>query len=128
VGDSWIRSNQWDEGRSKLRVLGRELDGEGGKDEMEAAPVQVVSRTEEGGTKLSGCEHPLRDRLRDGGLPRPSQPVQSVDGRLVEIHCPEFDFVQDGSSGSLQTTFTVAMSIFGRLRTAEIVEGGCLSC
>ena len=109
-------------------MLARELDGEGGKDEAEVAPVLEVSRTEEGGTKLSGCEHPLRDRLGDGALPRPSQPVQPVDGRLAKIPCPDFDLVQDGYAGSLQTTFTVAMPIFNLLRTAEIIEGGRLSC
>jgi len=109
-------------------VPARELDGEGGKDEAEVAAVLEVSRTEEGGTKLTGCECPLRDRLGDGALPRSGQPVQPVDARFVKIPCPEFDFVQDGSTGSFQTTIVVAMSIFSRLRTAEIIEGGRFSC
>jgi hypothetical protein len=74
---------------------------------------------------LSICKHPFCDRLRDGAFPCPSQPVQPEDGRLAEIPCPEFDIVQDSSADSLQTTFAVAMPIFGCLRTAEIVEDGC---
>ena len=128
MSNSWIRSNQRDEDRSKLGVLVGELNGEGGKNEVEVAAVRVVSRTEEGGTKLSSCEHPLRNRLCDGTLPCPSQPVQPVDGRLAKIPCPEFDFVQDGYASSLQTTPTVAMPIFGGLSAAEIIEGDRLSC
>ena len=95
---------------------------------MEVAPILKVSRTEERGPELTICEHPLRDRLRDRALPCPSQPIQPVDRRLVEISCPEFDLVQDSSTGSLQATFAVAMPIFGPLRTAEIIEDGRFSC
>ena len=77
---------------------------------------------------MSGCEHPIGDRLCDGGLPRPGQPVQPVDRRLVEIPCPEFDLVQDGSSGSLQTTCTVVaiMQMFGPVCTGETAEDALL--
>ena len=95
---------------------------------MEITPVQVVPRTEERGTELPSCKHPLCDRLCDCTLPCPSQPIQPVDRRLVKVLCPEFDLIQDGPAGPLQTTVTVAMTILGPLRTGEIIEGGQLSC
>ena len=95
---------------------------------MEVAPILEVPRTEERGTELTVREHPLRDGLRDRTLPRPRQPIQPVDGRLVEISCPEFDLVQDSSTGSLQTTFAVAMPIFGPLCTAEIIKDSRFGC
>ena len=73
-------------------------------------------------------ERPLRDRLCNGALPRPSQPVQPVDRRPGKIRCPEFDLVQDGTTGSLQTALAVAVPISGRLRTREIIEGAQFGC
>ena len=79
MSDSWIGPHQRDKDRSKFRVRARELDREGWEDELKVAPIREVSRTEERGTKLSVCERSLRDRLCDGTLPRPGQPVQPVD-------------------------------------------------
>ena len=95
---------------------------------MEVAPILKVPRTEERGPELTVREHPLGDGLRDSTLPRPSQPIQPVDRRLVEISCPEFDLVQDSSAGSLQATFAIAMPIFGSLCTAEIIEDSRFGC
>ena len=64
---------------------GCELDGQGGEDEVEVAPVLEVSRTEERGTELSFYEQPLRDRLRDRALSCPCQSVEPVDGGLAEV-------------------------------------------
>ena len=94
---------------------------------MEVASILENSRTEEGSTELSIRKGPLGNRLGDGGLPSSGQPVQPVDGGLVEIPCPELDFIQDGSAGSLQTRFAITMPIFCRLRTAEIIKDGCIS-
>ena len=74
------------------------------------------------------CEHPLRDCLRDGALPRSGQPIQPVDRRPIEVPRPEFNLVQDSTAGALQTTFTVAMQVLGSLRTAESIENGRFSC
>jgi len=128
VGDSRVRLHERDEDRSKFGVRACELNRKSWEDETEVPPVPEVSRTEEGGSKSSICEYPLRDRLRDRGLPSPGQPVQPVDGRLVEIPCPQVDPVQDNSTGSLQATITVTMSVFGRLRTTETVEDDRFSC
>ena len=73
-------------------------------------------------------EHPLCDCLSDRALPRSGQPVQPVDRRPAEIFRPQLDLIQDGSPGPLQATFTITVLIFGCLRTAEIIEGGRLSC
>ena len=35
---------------------------------------------------------------------------------------PEFDLVQNGAAGSLETTVAVTMSILGLMRTVETVE------
>ena len=75
MDDSWIRLHQWDEDRSKFCIPARELDRKGRKDELEVPPILEVSRAEEGGPELSIRKHPLRNRLRDGGLACPGQPV-----------------------------------------------------
>ena len=122
MGDSRIRPHQWDDARSELGVPARELDSEGGEDEPEVAPIREISRTEERGPELPIREHPLCDRLSDGALPRPSQPIQPVDGRLVEIPGPESDLVQDTPAGSPQTASAIPMPILSGLRTAETIE------
>ena len=94
---------------------------------MEVASVLKVSRAEEGGTELSLCKQPLRDRLGDRALSCPRQPVEPVDGLFVEIPRPEFNLGQDGSTGSLEATFAAAVAILGLLCTAEVVEDGCFS-
>ena len=90
---------------------------------MEVPPILEIPRTEEGGTKLAICEQSLRDSPRDGALPGSRQPIQPVDGELARVSCPEFDTVQNGSAGSLETTFLLAVSKLGPTCTAEIVEG-----
>jgi hypothetical protein len=42
-GNSLTGRYQWDEDRSELGVLERELDGEGGEDEVEVATILEVS-------------------------------------------------------------------------------------
>ena len=128
MSDSWIRPHQRDKDRPKFGVRACELDREGWKDELKVASIQEVSRTEERGTKLSFCENPLRDLLRDSALPRPGQPIQPIDRRLAEIPCPKLDPVQDGFASSPQTTFTAAMSIFSCLGAAETIEDARVGC
>ena len=128
IDNSWIRSDQRDEDRSEVGIFACELYSKGGEYEVEVAPIREVSRTEEGGTELSICEHPLRNRLRDRALACPGQPVQPVDRRLVEVPCPEFNLVQDGDAGSLQTSSPATVPILCCPRTAEIVEDSYLSC
>ena len=108
-------------------ALARELNREGGEDELEVAAVLEVSRTEEGCTKLSTCEYSLRDRLCNGALPRPSQPVQPVERALTEILRPELDLVQNCSARPFKTTPTTAVLIPGPLRAADIVDDSFFS-
>ena len=65
---------------------------------------------------------------RLGALPRSGQPIQPVDGGLVEVLCPVSNPVQKGSAGSLEAAFTTTVAMFGRLRATEIVEYGRFSC
>ena len=67
-------------------------------------------------------KQPLRDRLRDGALPRSSEPIQPVDGAPIEVSCPKFDPIQNGSACPFETTFALAMSILGPTCTAEVIE------
>ena len=127
MDDSRIRLHQWDEDRPKFCVPACKLDRKGWENELEVAPIQEVPRAEERGSELSICEYPLRDRLRNGALPRPGQPVQPIDGGLIEIPRPELDLVQDSSASSLQTTLAVPMPILSCLRAAEIIEDGHFS-
>ena len=73
-------------------------------------------------------EQPLRDRLRNGALPRSGQPVQPVDGGLVEVPCPEFDTIQNGSPCSFEAAFALAMSKLGPVCIAEMIEDGLFGC
>lgn len=62
------------------------------------------------------------DGLGDGTLSRPSQAVQPADGGFTKVPCPEFDFVQDFSAGSPETTFTAPVPILGLFRVLDAVE------
>ena len=128
MDDSRIRLHQWDEDRPKFCVPACKLDRKGWENELEVAPIQEVPRAEERGSELSICEYPLRDRLRNGALPRPGQPVQPVDAGLTRVLCPEFNSVQDGSARSFEATIALAMSKLGSLCTAEITKDSSFGC
>lgn len=129
IEDPWIRPHPQGKHGSERGAFLCKLNRNGREDALEVASVLEVSRAEERGSEPSICGHPLRDRLRDRALPRPGQSVQPVDGRLVEILRPEFDFVQDGFARCFQTTFAAArMSIFGPFRNAYAVDGGKIGC
>ena len=95
---------------------------------MEIPPVLEVSGAKEGSTKPSICKRPLRDRLGDGTLPRPSEAVQPVDGGPVEVADPKFDLVKNCCTRSSETTIAVAMSIPGLSCTPDTVEDSCFGC
>ena len=95
---------------------------------MEVAPVLEISGAEEGSTELSVREHPLGDRLSDGGLPRTSESIEPVDRRFVEVACPKFDFVQDSPAGPLKATSTVAVSVLCPLGVVGVVEDTRFGC
>ena len=128
VRDSWIRLGQRNEGRSKFYKLARELSGQCWEYELKVSSVFEVPRTEEGGPKLTVREQPLCDRLRNCTLPRSGQPIQPVDGGLARIPRPMFNFVQDGSTGSFQTTFTIAVPVLCPLCRAETIDDSCFVC
>ena len=91
MDDLRIRLDQPDEYRSKLGVPPGELDSERGEDGSEVAAVLEVSRAKEGGSQPPVRERPPRDCLCDGALACPSEPIQPVDGGLVEVAGPELD-------------------------------------
>ena len=122
MSDPWIGPGQRDEEQSKVGVLARELNGEGGEDEVEIAPILEISRTEERGTKPSVRERPFCDRLGDSSLACPSNPVQPVDRGLSEVPGPKFDLVQNSYTCPLETAIAFTMPKLRPLRTAEIVE------
>ena len=93
---------------------------------MKISSILKIPRTEEGCPKQIVRKQPLRDRLRDGALPRSGQPIQPIDGGLAGVPCPEFDPVQNDSTCSFETTFSLAVSKLGPLCAAEIIEGGRL--
>ena len=128
MNDFWICLDQPDEGRSKLGVPPGELDSKGWEDGLEVTPVLEVSGAKEGGAQSPVRKCLLRDRLGDGALPRPSETVQPIDGGLVKVTGPKFDFVQDGYACSSKTTTAVAMSILGAFCTPDVVENGGFGC
>ena len=98
------------------------MDGYGREDELEVTLVRKVPRTEEGGAKPSVCEGPLRDRLSNGALPHPCEPVQPIDRGSMKVECPEFDLVQKDPTRSLEATVTVAVSVLGLVGIAKTLE------
>ena len=114
--------HQWNEDRSESGVVPCELNREGGEDRLYVASVFKISRAEEGSARSSICKSPLRDCLCDGALSRSGESVQPVDRLFLKVVCPDFDFIQDGSTGSPETAVAIAVSILGLLCRADIVE------
>ena len=131
MDDFRIRLDQPNEGRSELGVPPGELDSQGGEDCLEVPPVLEVPGAEEGGSQPSIRSRPLRDRLCNGALPRPGEPVQPIDGGFVEVTGPKLDLVQNCCTCSAETTIPIAMSILGLFCAPYIIEdcsfvwGGC---
>ena len=116
MDDPRIRLDQRDKYRSKFRVIACQLNGQGGEDESEIAPVLEVSGAEERGPEPSVRENSLRDRPCDRALACSSGPAQPVDGGLTGVTRPQFDLVQNCAPGALETTVVVVMSILGLFR------------
>ena len=93
--------HQRNEDRSKFGVPAGQLNRKGREDETEVTPIREVPGAEEGRPKFSVRENPLRGGLGDRGLPCPRQPVQPVDGGLVEVPRPAFNPVQNGTTRPL---------------------------
>ena len=108
-------------------MLACELNGEGGEDKLEIAPVLEVSGAEERSPEPPIGRQPLCDRLRDSGLSRSGQSVQPVDRRLVEVTRPEFNLVENCGTGILKTSISVTMAMLSLMRIADTVEGRCFS-
>ena len=128
MDDIRIRLDKLNKRRSELGVRPGELDSQRREDKPEVPPVLEVSGAKEGGAELSICGHPLSDSLGDSALPCPGETVQPVDGGLVEVADPEFDFVQDGCTRFPETTIAIAMSILGLLCVSDVVENDRFSC
>ena len=129
VGDFWIGPHEWDEDGSKFGICACELNGDGGKDQLEVAPVLEVSGTEKGGAEPSVCECSLRDCLRYGAFSRPCESIQPVDRGLVKVACLKLDLVQNCSLASpLEATVTIAMPVLGLFCASETVDDGCFNC
>ena len=128
MDDFWIGLDQPDEDRSELGVPPGELDGKGWEDGLEVTPILEIPGAEEGGTQPPVRKRPLRNRPCDGALPSPGETVQPVDGGLVKVADPKFDFVQDGCACSSKTTTAVTMSILGTFCTPDVVENSGFGC
>ena len=128
IDDFGVRLDQPDECQSELGVPPGELYGKGGEDQVEVTPILEVSGAKEGGAELSICERPLRDRLCDSALPRPSEPVQPVNGGFVGVADPGFDLVQNFCARPPETTVAVAVSIACLLCVSYIIEDSCFAC
>ena len=95
--------------RSEIGVPACELNGDSREDDVEVAPVLVVSRTEERSPKLSVRKCPFRDCLCDGSFACSGEPVQPVDRGCNRVLGPMFDLVQNGFSSPVETFLAVAV-------------------
>ena len=86
--DIRIRLKEGDKNGSKFREFVGQLEGEGGKDEVQVAAVLEIARTEERRSELAISKDPLADRLGDRGLASAGKPVQPEHRGLVEVFCP----------------------------------------
>ena len=130
MDDVRIRPDQLNKGGSKLGISPGELDREGWEYRPEVPSVLEVSGAKEGGAESAICECPLGDRLCDGSLPRPGEPIQPVDGGFVFVKVvdPEFDLVQNCCARCLETTAAVSVLIPGSFCISDIVENICFGC
>ena len=90
--------------------------------EFNVPPVLEIARAEERGPELTIRKQSLRDRLRDGALPRSGQPIQPVDRGPVEVVCPKFNTIQNGFACASETPFAPAVSVLGPMCATEIIE------
>ena len=128
VRNSRVRPDKRDKDRPKFGVGACELNREGGEDELEVPPVLEISGAEEGGAKRTVCERSLRDRLSDGGLPGPCDPIQPVYGGAGKVADPVLDLVQNCYASTLKTPTTISMPILCLLCMWEIVEDSFFGC
>lgn len=73
---------------SEVGVSVCQLEGKGGEYEMEITAVLEIARTEERCSKAFFRKETFSDRLSDRRFPRPSEPVEPKDRRLVEVFGP----------------------------------------
>ena len=104
------------------------MGSHGREDELEVPPVLEVSRTKEGGTKLSLRKCPRCDSLGDRTLSHPCESIQPVDGGLVKVACPAFDLVKNGDTRPFEARLTIPVSILGLFCAVKVIEDSGFSC
>ena len=113
---------------SKVGVFVCQLESEGGKYELQVAPVLEVSRTKEGRSEESISKHTFGDCLSDRRLPRPGEPIEPEDRGLVEIFSPRLDLVQDSLPCAPETASATSMLICSTTGTATTIQHREVHC
>ena len=120
--DVWIRLEEGDKRGPEFRVLLCKLERQRGEDELEITTILDASRAEKRGTQTVVGKQPFRNRLRDRGLPCPSESVEPEDGRRLEILGPLLDFVQHTLPGPLETARPTPVSITCSMRAVTAIQ------
>ena len=88
-----------------------ELEGKGGEDFPEIAPVVEIARTEKGRSELPVREACLRKRLGDSRLVSPGETVEPEHVFFSLVIQPGFKLGEDTSPSPLQASLPVATEI-----------------
>jgi len=84
-----------------------ELEGEGGENGPEIAPVVEISRTEEARSELPICEAHLRKCLGDSRLPSPGEAVEPEHMFILFVIQPALKLEEDVSPGTLHASLPI---------------------
>ena len=99
-----------------------ELEGEGGEDRPEVAPVVEVPRTKETGTQFPVRKTHLCERLSDGRLPCPGETVEPEHSFIPLIFGPLFELQEDFSPRPLHASLSVSTEVSGVSYVIHAVE------
>ena len=88
-----------------------ELEGEGGEDGAEVAPVIEIARTKKARSELPVREARLGKRLGDGGFPGSGEAVKPEHAFVFVIIQPAFDLEEDISSSPLHASLSIPTQV-----------------
>ena len=99
-----------------------ELEGEGGEDDAEVAPVVEITRTKEARSELPVRKARLGKRLCNGGFPGSGEAVEPENAFIFFVVQPTFDLEEDVSPGTLHASLSVTTQVSRVVDVGHSVE------